>query len=172
MILEFRHVTAEGSVEREVRCERCEADYQYILTRKTALDTVPLAFLIRQAHETCQQRLARKLKCDVDVVPCPSCGWVQSTMISELRRRFLRPMRSYSVFVGIACVALAVCFLGVGLFLPEATRQASLDWRGAAIASVVAAGLSGLVVGFRAILALARFRGGGFSSGFSAVTDS
>src|SRR5688500_14369563 len=102
ILLVFRHVVVKGETVRHVVCEKCHQSFDYVLTRRAALDTVPLPFLVRAAERICGERVARRLAGDVDPHPCPACGWMQRGMIPELRRRFARPVATWGIFFAVA----------------------------------------------------------------------
>src|SRR5262245_56923158 len=77
-----------GQTPKVVRCEACGKSYAYQLTRTGhgaadgySEDSYSLA---RQRAEADLQRL---LASGVEAVPCPACGWYQSNMIPQARRR-------------------------------------------------------------------------------------
>jgi hypothetical protein len=168
IVLHFRHITAAGQAERQVVCDRCRHAYVYHIQRKTALDTFPLPALIRQAEATCERRLQRRLARDVEPVECPACGWMQSHMIPELRRRFAGRLRTIGAYLAIACAVLALMCAAPGVWFklsPPRPGGLDIDWLGMALLAAAGSAFGFVMIGFRLLLGLLRYRARGFDTG-------
>jgi len=161
-VLIVRHLTLSGSVERHVTCERCQKPFSYLLKRHTAIDTIPLPPLIRQAEQICRQRLARQLAEGAEPVSCSSCNWVQSDMIPELRRRVFRPLATLGMFLAVACAAGALIFLIVALAVDPNSQFAEVNWFGLAGAFLGGSAVAAGMIHLRTLLARLRYAPGGF----------
>src|SRR5437867_1155821 len=90
--------TASGSVMKEVVCEKCRSSFFYQLAR-TATGRGEAPYYIGQdaAQERAQRRadakVAKMLKRDSEVVPCPKCDFIQPHMLRDLRRRMYPTLR-------------------------------------------------------------------------------
>lgn len=104
------HATSAGAAWQTVHCERCNNPYHYALVRRGEA-TVRAAFGVGQssaetrAEKTSQYRLMQALEKGVEIVPCPSCGWVQDDMVREARRRTAR----WLLFLAALCFGAGVC---------------------------------------------------------------
>lgn len=157
--LHFKHVVARVEIVRRVECEKCGGAFDYVLSRKAALDTVPLPALVRLAERIVRERVGKQLATGIDPHPCPSCGWVQAAMVPELRRRCCGPLRTWGVFFAVACAFLAAICAAVGLwFRPDGV---DIDWYGIAAASAGGCALGVALVGVRHLLGRLRYRAGG-----------
>jgi hypothetical protein len=163
LVLFFRHVVAKGEVVRRVECERCHGPFEYVLQREAALDTLPLPPLVRSAERIVRERVARKLSDGVDPHPCPACGWVQSAMVPELRRRFASSLRALGLAFALASAFLGVVCGVVGRwFRPDGV---DVDWYGIAAASAAGCVLGLALMGLRRLLARLRYRAAGHDCG-------
>jgi len=125
--VDFSAITA-GATWQNVQCEKCKKHYHYPLVRE-AKASVRAAYGIRQgaaeerAAKTAQYKLMKLLEQGVEIVPCPSCGWVQQDMIREARRRTARWLIYLAALCFIAGLALAMYPLGELLSVtdPEVT---------------------------------------------------
>jgi hypothetical protein len=82
-------MTEFGTVNKRNSCERCGHDYAYRMTRRASGDA----------------RLRRELERDCDPVPCPSCGWYQTQMVTYLRhQRYGRFFRAALIFLPLSLV--------------------------------------------------------------------
>jgi hypothetical protein len=154
-VFAYNHVVAKGSAEKHVTCEHCGQAFSYLLTRKAALDTIPLPSLTRQAGEISQQRCADALAKGVEAVSCPSCGWVQAHMVVELRRRVASWLRTLGIYLAVACGGMALFAIALGVFLDEIN---DFDATGMALASAGACAVSLLTLPIRCLLGRLRYR--------------
>lgn len=116
-----RHVSVSriGQIEKTVHCERCNCQYGYVVHRraigragysiwrskKEAVDSATYKAAIKVVNLLAQA---------IEPVPCPGCGWVQSTMVREMRRRFGR----WIIGVGAVALVTFLCTAGV-IYLNE-----------------------------------------------------
>src|SRR4051812_42118546 len=101
--------TSVGDALRGVRCEQCGGGGFYTACRMTTgHGTSPYnlnnAGAAEQADAEAMARLDEALRNTTDPVPCPHCGWVQSSMMTDVRRRRCGWLKA---------VALAVAASGV-----------------------------------------------------------
>jgi hypothetical protein len=95
-----------GAVARDVTCEKCGCAYHYQLVRR-GQGTGSAPYYInqggaqRRAEKGAKKSLEKQLKRDIDPVPCPDCGWFQSPMVRELRKRSLRWLNWAALALGI-----------------------------------------------------------------------
>jgi hypothetical protein len=157
IVLVVRHLAASGEVARHVTCERCGARFDYRLARSAAIDTVPLPSLVRRAEEICRERLARRLAKDVEPVACPSCGWMQSEMVDELRRRCVGGLRALGIVFAIASAALSMVFVSLGIWFRFYPIKLDIDCWGIAAAGAAGSGLGLMMIGLRALLGRLRY---------------
>ena len=160
LVIHFRHLIASGEVTRHVTCERCKRGFDYRLERSTAIDTVPLPMLVRQAEEICQQRLAARLAKDVEPVACPACGWIQGEMVEEMRRRFAGGLRACGIVFAIASATLSIVFASLGIWFRLRPIKLDLDCWGIAGAGAAGCVVGLIMVGLRWLLGRWRYRSG------------
>src|ERR1051326_6538919 len=109
-----KHFTATvtGTQRRRVQCEKCGSDYWYDLVRgATAIASAPYYIGQRRAAKRAQKgaakKLAKRLARDIDPVFCPKCGWFQSAMVRELRRRQKPALKWIAIVAPIVFTAIA-----------------------------------------------------------------
>jgi hypothetical protein len=140
-----RHASAEvARVIKQVHCEKCGSDYAYEMIRRgTGIAESP--YYLGSTHQErsamvhAKCSLQRQLARDRDPVACPDCGWIQQSMVDDLRRRAHRWM------IMAAWGAFAICVLAIGFGFLGATdgfsrpmdREGTLFVIGAAIAAVI-----------------------------------
>jgi hypothetical protein len=110
----------KGHAPKLVRCEKCQFEYVYLLSRRAKGEATSFLFLDNKgARERAQSRaadrLSQKLEQSCDPVPCPECGWLQAEMIARARHlryswmgmtaRVLCPIAALFVFVVILITA-------------------------------------------------------------------
>jgi hypothetical protein len=82
--------TVAGEVTKQVTCEKCRCEYVYQLRRQGTGSAKAALFAsgdkeARRAAADAQTELRRQLNYEDDPVPCPDCGWLQKTMVKEMR---------------------------------------------------------------------------------------
>ncbi len=105
--------TSSGSQHRTVRCEKCRAEYHYLLHRTARGEGSSFFFLdnagaARRSADRAAAKLRRSLDKAVDPVPCPACGHFQKDMVAEARRRHLPWMSPHAT----ALILIGYVFLG------------------------------------------------------------
>lgn len=108
MFVHVRTFTAalSGSVIKLVTCEQCNEEYAYRLIRRgqgtgSAVYGIGSGAAKLRAEQGAAKALKKRLERGIDPVPCPDCGWIQETMVRELRRRRHRWLIGVSVTLGI-----------------------------------------------------------------------
>ncbi|MFI5380719.1 MAG: hypothetical protein ACHRHE_15580 [Tepidisphaerales bacterium] len=125
-----------GRAIKSATCERCGTEYFYDLRRVIVSErwggTADAAE--KRTQEAATARLQRTMDHDTDVVPCPQCGWIQTEMVHDLRRR------SYRWLLGLALIpsglVLVGCMVLSGLLLYVGTSQAT--WKSLGFVALVA----------------------------------
>jgi hypothetical protein len=143
LLLSSQRVRLTGLTAVAVRCESCRRKYHYRLKRTVRAE----AMSREQARRRAKQLLLRKLDCDIDPVPCPSCGCYQEEMLPLLLRPRLRWMQN----LAIAGFALSLfCCVPVFLYFDPSTRQANKP----PLPLVIAGGAAAVLGGFSSITLL------------------
>ena len=80
--------TARGHGFKSVVCEKCATEFQYEISRVCAGYGYALGSLhedgaLQRAEKSARTKLARRLENDVELVPCPSCKWVNLAVITR-----------------------------------------------------------------------------------------
>jgi hypothetical protein len=99
---------------QNVRCEKCGQFYHYPIFREGfgSYAAIDEDAAVHAASSIAQARVINAIDRGVEIVPCPSCGWVQDDMVREMKRRTAQPLH----FIGIALVVIAALIvLGVGI---------------------------------------------------------
>lgn len=145
-------VRKTGSTHRPVTCERCGTQFVYKAERTVERFT-PVPALMdegeirRKGEQLAKKQLEQELANASDVIPCPSCGWVQQEMIDAARRDRFRLMREFGWPLVAAAVILALLALGLTYWnQPVMVNNALLVW--CLVAGVGLAGV-GLLLGRR-----------------------
>jgi hypothetical protein len=108
--------TSVGDALRGVRCEQCGGEYFYTACRiTTGHGTSPYnlnnAGAAEQADAQAMVRLDEALRNITDPVPCPHCGWLQSSMMADVRRRRYGWLKVVALLVaasGVAAIAVSL----------------------------------------------------------------
>jgi hypothetical protein len=142
-----------AAVWETVRCEKCKEHYHYEKIRRGvggarkgwAGLSLPMTLSAEQrAEKLAAYRLMRALERGIDVVPCPSCGWVQGDMVREMKRSTARGLIWLAWLVVIVGLMYGAYQVGSVLFDAEVDVDA-LKWRGAAWAALAGV-VGGLVL--------------------------
>jgi hypothetical protein len=112
--LEHFEVTTKGQMFKVVACENCRGEFVYLLTRDALGCASTAMFWDRagtkeRAANQAQAELHRALERGQDPVPCPACGWYQSSMIPLVRAAHLHWMGvigALLVYLAVLCVVL------------------------------------------------------------------
>ncbi len=101
-------IQAEQPGQRVVRvdCTKCGSEYYYVLARVgfgngTAPYGIGVASATRTAQENANRDLLRRLETEADLVPCPSCNWVNDDLVQGYRRGRYLGVGKFAVVVGI-----------------------------------------------------------------------
>ena len=83
---------ASTKVRKQCSCERCHREYFYDMTVYGSGSGKSELWLDNrgaqsQASASAKNELEREIERAVDVVACPSCGWLQTEMVALVRRR-------------------------------------------------------------------------------------
>jgi hypothetical protein len=118
--------TAEGSVVKDVMCERCGHTYSYQMSRLvTGFHKVPFSSSRgpEKALTKARANLAKALETEHDDVPCPECRWHQPAHVASARSRLYPELNNLAgAFFFLASLALGVIlfFIALGvLILPD-----------------------------------------------------
>ena len=114
---------------QNVRCERCQHHYHYPIFRD-AVGRYASTFedaAAAGAASLAEARVIGAVDRGVEVVPCPTCGWVQGDMVAEQRRRTARPLLWLGVVLAAAAVLIVLCVWAQRLFIIEG--EADEAWR-------------------------------------------
>jgi len=107
-----------GQIQKEVRCERCDCEYTYQMIRRgsgrsTSVYGLGEKTAKQQAQNVAGVKLAKLLQRQHDPVACPDCGWIQSYMVEDLRRRAHRwIMKLAWVLAAILVVCAILGYVG------------------------------------------------------------
>jgi hypothetical protein len=105
-----RSVTLSGESRKTFVCELCELPFEYDHQRHVVVRENFFSFSLteRSAFAKLRSRAAKKLENaltrELDVVPCPLCGWVQSAMMAYRQRTafsVLKTLAYISFFGGL-----------------------------------------------------------------------
>jgi hypothetical protein len=108
--------TVEGSVDKDVTCERCGHTYSYRMVRIVSAFEKVLFFSSRgdeKALKKARASLARALEAEHDDVPCPACQWHQSSHVAFVCSRSYPQLRSLAG----AFFIFAALVLGIIIFV-------------------------------------------------------
>jgi hypothetical protein len=113
----------------KVGCDRCGCEYFYELTRVGAgAASAPYGIgtqsAIRQAQAMSEQDVQKRLAHEADLVPCPSCNWINDELVQGYRRGRYRGLSGAALLFGILGTASAlICgwYVSIG---PPADRGA------------------------------------------------
>jgi hypothetical protein len=153
--------TAEGSVDKDVMCERCGETYSYRMSRiVTGCHKVPFSSSRgpEKALTKARANLAKALETEHDDVPCPECKWHQPAHIDSVRSRLYPELKNLAgAFFFLASLALgAILFLIalIVLVLPEHELPKASSLLQFALIVLVIASPGLLLRGLRRLLAL------------------
>jgi len=153
--------TVEGSVVKDVTCERCGHVYSYPMSR-IVTGSEKVLFSSARGHEkalkAARANLTKVLEAEHDDVPCPACQWHQSPHVAFVRSQLYPQLRSlagaFFIFAGLA-VGLIVFFSALFvLVLPdhELPKATSILLSAVVVLAIASPGL--LLRGFRSLLLL------------------
>jgi hypothetical protein len=142
--------THESTVPKDVTCEQCGREFYYLMKRQASGSASSPFFLDNRgagarARDRAEEELRRLLETECDPVPCPECGWYQSSMCATIRRSYHRWMVwTGAVLLTVAAPTLAFtvsCATGV-----QPTDESTVAALWIVSSSLAIAGL-GMIVG-------------------------
>lgn len=146
-----------GKVQKSVCCEKCGGYYAYAMVRRGFARSSSAYGIGNATAQTAAQRgahkkLQKRLANDSDPVACPGCGWIQTRMVADLRRRaheWLRWVAWIGLAIGLACGIMGILAASNGFARSPEPEQAGL------IAAIIACTFGWLcaALGGRSLLA-------------------
>lgn len=103
--------TATGRQLKTVTCEKCATVFHYEIAR-SSVGSASAPYMLGQdaarcrAEQAAERLLAKRLARDVELVPCPTCKWVNHAAIMLYRK---------SKYRGWMWIGMAILFLGAFL---------------------------------------------------------
>lgn len=99
------------SIAKHVQCEKCGTHYLYVAQREAEGTGLSVLFLDndggqRRAADRAFKNLQKALANVIEPVPCVGCGWLQSDMVGEAKRRY----RRWMLYIGVTLSAFGVLF--------------------------------------------------------------
>ena len=153
--------TAEGSVIKDVTCERCGQTYSYEMSRIVNGFEKVLFSSSRgpeKALNKARANLAKALETEHDDVPCPECGWHQAVHVAFVRSRSYPELKNlagaFFIFAGLALGLILFLFALFILVLPrhEMPKASSILQFALIVLAIASPGL--LLRGIRSLLSL------------------
>ena len=153
--------TTEGSIVKDVTCERCGHMYSYRMSRIVSGIEKVLFSSSRgpeKALKKARASLTKALYTECDDIPCPECGWHQPAHIAFVRSRSHPELRkltgAFFVFAGLA-LGLVLFIFVLGLLVlsgNELPKASSILQLGLIVLAIASPGV--LLRGLRSLLAL------------------
>jgi hypothetical protein len=115
-----RSLTLTGECRKSLVCEMCERKYSYILQRTIQVrqNFFSLSYsdkaVLAELRAKGEKKLATILENNLDVAPCPTCGWVQQTMIAYREKHALQWMKTIALISLLSGIALGIMFFVLG----------------------------------------------------------
>jgi hypothetical protein len=109
--------TLTGTAAKRVHCESCHGEYVYQMERTATGRGTSILFLDNEGAQSragrdAENKVRSKLEREIDVVPCPLCGWYQATMVPKLRWKHRGWIRLLGfVLLGVATLRFGLSFL-------------------------------------------------------------
>jgi hypothetical protein len=153
--------TVEGSVTKDVTCEKCGHTYSYRMSRIVSGSEKVLCSSSRgpeKALKKARANLAKALETEHDDVPCPACKWHQPSHIAHVRSQSYPQLKSlagaFFIFAGLA-LGLILFFLALAILVDrghELPKASSILQFALMVLAIASPGL--LLRGFRSLLLL------------------
>jgi hypothetical protein len=113
-----------------VECNKCGCQYFYVLTRigvgeGTAPFSIGTANATRSAQQESQRDVEQQLAAEAELVPCPSCHWINEDLIHGFRLG--RHRRAGMLALGLGSIGSVICVV-IGWVLsigPAVNRDAA-----------------------------------------------
>jgi hypothetical protein len=103
---------AQGKAVKRVICERCHCEYSYEMQRNAQVAGFnpysPAPGMGERVEHQAKQAVQRRLAQESELIPCPKCGWFQTDMVEDARRRMHGGLRRLSKWIGIPGLVLMV----------------------------------------------------------------
>ena len=131
---------AQGQTNKVVHCEACRRSYAYELKR-TGYGRDPKG-LSGVALQRAEEDLQRLLAAGVEAIPCPACGWYQSSMIPLAQRRHCRWMLYAGQCLTIGLIPVVAIGTSINVTYADKGTAPPIPWP---IFAAVATGLAGLL---------------------------
>ena len=153
--------TVEGSVIKDVTCEKCGQTYSYPMSRIVSASEKVLFSSSRgpeKALKKAQANLAKALETEHDDVPCPGCKWHQSSHVAYVRSQLYSQLKNLAgAFFVFAGLALGLILVFSALFIlvnrgHEVPKASSILEFALIVLAIASPGL--LLRGFRSLLLL------------------
>lgn len=121
---ERRICTVTASAPRIIRCEQCGRSYAYWVARQGEGIAQNVLWLrgeeaSREAQLKAAAQAQAALADAVDPVPCPNCGWLQSTMIGRARQLYLHHLNRAGLLLPMFGLVLLLFFVPAHRAFPE-----------------------------------------------------
>jgi hypothetical protein len=151
--------TAEGSIVKNVTCEKCGRTYSYPMSRLVSGFEKVLFSSSRgpeKALKNARANLAKALETEHDDVPCPACKWHQSSHVAYVRSQSYPQLKNLAgAFFIFANLAVGVILFFAALFIlvdkeHEVPRLSSILQAAIVVLAIASPGL--LLRGFRSLL--------------------
>jgi hypothetical protein len=115
-------ITLKGRFPKHVCCESCDHNYVYFMEREGSGQGFSILGLFgdsatQKAEERAINDLEDKAENELEVVPCPECGFLPEEMVIEARRLRLRWMH-------VTAIVLIPIFVIAGLMAFSTARSA------------------------------------------------
>lgn len=115
----------------EVHCAKCDCTYFYELTREGAGSEVSAYFLFQQrARESAvakaREDAKRRLASEAELVPCPSCHWINEELIEGYRRTRYRGWIERSIWMAVFGLGFCALQVSVRAGIPGHTGEVIL----------------------------------------------
>jgi hypothetical protein len=131
---------APGQTTKVVHCEACRRSYAYELKR-TGYGSDPDESAYSVALQRAEADLQRLLATGVEAIPCPACGWYQSSMIPLAQTQHCRWMLNAGLCLTIGLIPVAVIPASINATYAD-QYTTPIPWP---IFAAGAAGLAGLL---------------------------
>jgi DNA-directed RNA polymerase subunit M/transcription elongation factor TFIIS len=153
--------TVEGSVVKDVTCEKCGHTYSYSMSRIVS-GSEKVLFSSSRGHEKALKKaranLAKALETEHDDVPCPACHWHQPAHVAFVRSQSYPQLKQLAgAFFILAGLAIGVIVFFSALFLlvsrdHEVPKASSILTCALVVLAIASPGL--LLRGLRSLLLL------------------
>jgi hypothetical protein len=115
-----------------VECNKCGCKYFYVLTRigvgeGTAPFSIGTTSATRSAQQQSQRDVEQQLAAEAELVPCPSCHWINDDLVRGFRLDRYR--RDGKLALGLGSVGTAICLaLGWGMSVSHPVNRVAANF--------------------------------------------